>query len=58
MTAPEENDHPDPRIASAASHMEAYRRAVDALVGRCLDRVRRTPVPFDAEPLEAWSPDE
>lgn len=45
-------------MVPAASHMDEYRQALDALVGRCLDRIRRTPVPFEAEPLEAWSPNE
>ena len=35
-----------------------YRAALAELMARCLERIRSTPLPDDAEPLEEWAPDE
>jgi hypothetical protein len=40
------------------AEVEQYRTAVASLMGRCLDTIRRTPVPFTAEPIESWKADD
>jgi hypothetical protein len=40
----------------AAEQVAAYRQALERLMAGCLDRLARTPVPADTEPLETWRP--
>jgi hypothetical protein len=35
-----------------------YRAALAELMARCLERIRSMQLPEDAEPLQAWVPDE
>lgn len=39
-----------------AEQVAAYRQALERLMAGCLDRLARTSVPPDIEPLETWRP--
>ena len=49
--------HPE-QPAPAPEEIDAYRAALASLMERCLERIRRTPIPFEAEPLESWRTDD
>lgn len=54
------DDHTPAPVAPAPApeEVEQYRRTVASLMERCLDRIRRTPIPSTAEPLESWRADD
>jgi hypothetical protein len=45
-------------VAPTEQEIAEYRAALEALMARCLERIRSVEIPQQVEPLQGWSPDE